>query len=79
MIERLRRFLFSKDVGDWKRRNPFLFALVILTPAVALLVIPSLSLVALIQGAAILIVIAVIVIYLPLKIRYWLKDRGNHG
>ncbi len=75
----MREFLFGKSVGDWKRKNPLRFTLfAIAVPAMALLLAAgSFDASTFAYVAGIWIVVAVLVIYLPLKFIYWLQQRHD--
>ncbi len=73
----MREFLFGRSVGDWKRKNPLRFALaMIAVPASVLLFMAgSFEPMTLLYISGIWIVVAVFVIYLPLKLMYWIQRK----
>ena len=75
----MREFLFGKSLGEWKRKNPLGFAvLAIGFPAIVLLLAAgSLDGITLAYVAGIWLGVALLVIYVPLKIKAWLGRRRD--
>jgi hypothetical protein len=75
----MRELLFGKSLGEWKRKNPFGFALLAIGfPAIVLLIAAgSLDGMTLAYVVGIWLAVAVLVIYVPLKVKSWLGRRRD--
>jgi hypothetical protein len=69
------QWIFGDGFGEWKRRNPLLFSLLVIFPAAFWLFLMSPGLEMAGWALGIWLTVAVVIIYLPLKLRDWISTR----